>query len=63
MIYVGRGDDVFNRSGYRISPFGLESVLLEQPPMAEAAVVRSPDPTGRLCQRCLARRRKGWRSI
>jgi acetyl-CoA synthetase len=43
-FYVGRGDDVFKSSDYRISPFELESVLLEHPMVAEAAVVPSPDP-------------------
>ncbi len=43
--YVGRADDVFKSSGYRISPFELESVLIEHPAVAEAAVVPVPDPT------------------
>ena len=42
--YVGRGDDVFKSSDYRISPFELESVLIEHPAIAEAAIVPSPDP-------------------
>jgi acetyl-CoA synthetase len=42
--YVGRADDVFKASDYRISPFELESALLEHPLVAEAAVVPSPDP-------------------
>jgi acetyl-CoA synthetase len=42
--YVGRADDVFKASDYRISPFELESVLIEHPAVAEAAVVPSPDP-------------------
>jgi acetyl-CoA synthetase len=42
--YVGRGDDVFKSSDYRISPFELESALIEHPQVAEAAVVPSPDP-------------------
>ncbi|WP_394820741.1 AMP-binding protein [Pendulispora albinea] len=42
--FVGRGDDVFKSSDYRISPFELESVLLEHHLVAEAAVVPSPDP-------------------
>ncbi|MET8159343.1 AMP-binding protein [Sphaerisporangium sp. NPDC005289] len=42
--YVGRGDDVFKASDYRISPFELESVLLQHPAVAEAAVVPSPEP-------------------
>jgi acetyl-CoA synthetase len=44
LTYVGRGDDVFKSSDYRISPFELESVLIEHPAVAEAAVVPSPDP-------------------
>ena len=42
--FVGRADDVFKSSGYRISPFELESVLIEHPLVAEAAVVPVPDP-------------------
>jgi acetyl-CoA synthetase len=42
--YVGRADDVFKASDYRISPFELESVLIEHPAVAEAAIVPSPDP-------------------
>ena len=42
--YVGRTDDVFKASDYRISPFELESVLIEHAAVAEAAVVPSPDP-------------------
>ena len=44
LIYVGRADDLFKAAGYRISPFELESVLIEHPAIAEAAVVPSPDP-------------------
>jgi acetyl-CoA synthetase len=43
LTYVGRADDVFKASDYRISPFELESVLIEHPAVAEAAVVPSPD--------------------
>jgi acetyl-CoA synthetase len=42
--YVGRADDVFKSSDYRISPFELESALIEHDSVAEAAVVPSPDP-------------------
>lgn len=41
--YVGRADDVFKASGYRISPFELESALIEHPLVLEAAVVPAPD--------------------
>jgi acetyl-CoA synthetase len=44
ITYVGRADDVFKASGYRISPFELESALIEHTAVAEAAVVPSPDP-------------------
>ncbi len=44
ITYVGRADDVFKSSGYRISPFELESALIEHPAVAEAAVVPAPDP-------------------
>jgi acetyl-CoA synthetase len=44
LTFVGRSDDVFKSSDYRISPFELESVLLEHDAVAEAAVVPCPDP-------------------
>lgn len=44
ITYVGRADDVFKSSDYRISPFELESVLIEHPLILEAAVVPTPDP-------------------
>ena len=44
ITYVGRADDVFKASDYRISPFELESVAIEHQAVAEAAVVPSPDP-------------------
>jgi acetyl-CoA synthetase len=44
ITYVGRTDDVFKASDYRISPFELESLLIEHAAVAEAGVVPSPDP-------------------
>src|SRR5512139_1554720 len=44
VTYVGRADDVFKSSDYRISPFELESALIEHGAVAEAAVVPSADP-------------------
>jgi acetyl-CoA synthetase len=44
LTFVGRGDDVFKASDYRISPFELESALIEHPEVVECAVVPSPDP-------------------
>lgn len=43
ITYVGRADDVFKSSDYRISPFELESALIEHPSIVEAAVVPAPD--------------------
>jgi acetyl-CoA synthetase len=42
--FVGRADDVFKASDYRISPFELESALIEHPDIVECAIVPSPDP-------------------
>lgn len=44
LTFVGRADDVFKASDYRISPFELESVLIEHEAVLEAAIVPSPDP-------------------
>jgi acetyl-CoA synthetase len=44
ITFVGRADDVFKASDYRISPFELESALIEHPAVAEVAIVPSPDP-------------------
>jgi acetyl-CoA synthetase len=43
LTYIGRSDDIFKASDYRISPFELESVLIEHHAVAEAAVVPAPD--------------------
>ncbi|MFF3892465.1 AMP-binding protein [Streptomyces sp. NPDC001812] len=43
ITYIGRADDVFKASDYKISPFELESALLEHEAVAEAAVVPAPD--------------------
>ncbi|MBK8867258.1 MAG: AMP-binding protein [Actinomycetales bacterium] len=43
ITYIGRTDDVFKASDFKISPFELESVLIEHPAVAEAAVVPAPD--------------------
>ena len=44
LTFVGRSDDVFKASDYRISPFELESALMEHEAVVEVAVVPSPDP-------------------
>ena len=43
ITFVGRADDVFKASDYRISPFELESALIEHDAVTEAAVVPCPD--------------------
>ncbi len=48
ITFVGRADDVFKSSDYRISPFELESALIEHDAVMEVAIVPSPDPV-RLC--------------
>jgi acetyl-CoA synthetase len=42
--FKGRNDDVIKASGYRISPFEVESCLVAHEAVLEAAVVESPDP-------------------
>jgi acetyl-CoA synthetase len=44
LTFIGRADDVFKASDYRISPFEVESALIEHPDVVECAVVPSPDP-------------------
>jgi len=41
--FVGRADDLIKSSGHLIGPFEVESVLLEHPAVAEAAVIGVPD--------------------
>jgi acetyl-CoA synthetase len=42
--FVGRSDDIISSAGYRISPFEVESALIEHPAVLESAVVGKPDP-------------------
>jgi acetyl-CoA synthetase len=58
--YVGRTDDVFKASDYRISPFELESVLIEHEAVAEAAVVPSPDPIRLAVPKAYVALASGW---
>ena len=41
--FIGRDDDVINTGGHLVSPFEIESALLEHPAVAESAVVAKPD--------------------
>ena len=60
ITYVGRADDVFKASDYRISPFELESVLLEHSAVAEAAVVPAPDPLRTAVPKAYVTLAEGW---
>jgi acetyl-CoA synthetase len=58
--YVGRSDDVFKSADYRISPFELESALLEHEAVAEAACVPSPDPLRMSVPKAFIVLKPGW---
>ena len=60
ITYVGRSDDVFKASDYKISPFELESVLIEHEAVAEAAVVPSPDPVRAAVPKAYVTLASGW---
>jgi acetyl-CoA synthetase len=60
ITYVGRSDDVFKSSDYKVSPFELESVLLEHPAVAEAAVVPVPDPVRLAVPKAYVQLAEGW---
>lgn len=58
--YVGRADDVFKASDYRLSPFELESVVIEHAAVAEVAVVPSPDPIRLAVPKAYVALAQGW---
>ncbi|MDN3480364.1 AMP-binding protein [Arthrobacter sp. APC 3897] len=60
ITYVGRTDDVFKASDYKISPFELESVLIEHPAVAEAAVVPAPDELRLAVPKAYVALAEGW---
>ena len=60
ITYIGRTDDVFKASDYKVSPFELESVLIEHPAVAEAAVVPAPDPTRLAVPKAYIALAPGW---
>ncbi|WP_174565394.1 AMP-binding protein [Rhodococcoides yunnanense] len=60
ITYVGRTDDVFKASDYKVSPFELESVLIEHPAVAEAAVVPAPDETRLAVPKAYVALAAGW---
>ncbi|WP_405721328.1 AMP-binding protein [Streptomyces sp. NBC_01537] len=61
ITYVGRSDDVFKASDYKISPFELESALLEHEAVAEAAVVPAPDPVRLAVPKAYVVLAEGWK--
>ncbi|MGE2734969.1 AMP-binding protein [Mycolicibacterium vaccae] len=60
ITYVGRTDDVFKSSDYKVSPFELESVLIEHPAVVEAAVVPQPDDTRLAVPKAYVSLADGW---
>jgi acetyl-CoA synthetase len=60
ITYVGRSDDVFKSSDYKISPFELESALLEHEAVAEAAVVPAPDEVRLAVPKAYVVLAEGW---
>jgi acetyl-CoA synthetase len=60
IFYIGRTDDVFKSSDYKISPFELESVLIEHPAVTEAAVVPAPDPIRLTVPKAYVALSAGW---
>ncbi|MBF6132352.1 AMP-binding protein [Nocardia otitidiscaviarum] len=60
ITYVGRTDDVFKSSDYKVSPFELESVLIEHPAVVEAAVVPQPDATRLSVPKAYVTLAAGW---
>lgn len=43
--FIGRADDIIKTSGHMVGPFEVESILMEHPAIAEAAVIGIPDPS------------------
>ena len=60
ITYIGRTDDVFKSSDYKVSPFELESVLIEHPAVVEAAVVPQPDETRLSVPKAYVALAAGW---
>ena len=61
ITYVGRTDDVFKSSDHKVSPFELESVLIEHPAVVEAAVVPQPDETRLTVPKAYVALAEGWK--
>ncbi|MFE7901707.1 AMP-binding protein [Streptomyces sp. NPDC057424] len=63
LTYIGRSDDVFKASDYKISPFELESALLEHEAVAEAAVVPAPDELRLAVPKAYVVLAEGWEPV
>ena len=62
ITYIGRTDDVFESSDYEVSPFELESMLIEHPAVVEAAVVPQPDDTRLAVPKAYVAIADGWQA-
>jgi len=60
ITFVGRTDDVFKSSDYKVSPFEVESVLIQHPAVAESAVVPAPDPVRLAVVKAYVALAEGW---
>ena len=60
ITFVGRTDDVFKSSDYKVSPFEVESMLIEHPAVAESAVVPAPDDTRLNIVKAYVTLAEGW---
>ena len=60
ITYIGRTDDVFKSSDFKVSPFELESVLIEHPAVVEAAVVPQPDEARLAVPKAYVSLADGW---
>ena len=58
--FVGRADDVIKSMGHLIGPFEVESVLLEHPAVAEAAVIGRPDTVAGETVKAFVSIKSGW---
>ncbi|PPH35824.1 AMP-dependent synthetase [Rathayibacter sp. AY1E3] len=60
ITFVGRTDDIFKSSDFKISPFEVESVLLQHPAVAESAVVPAPDEVRHSVVKAYVTLADGW---
>ncbi|MBF4461165.1 MULTISPECIES: AMP-binding protein [unclassified Rathayibacter] len=60
ITFVGRTDDIFKSSDFTISPFEVESVLLQHPAVAESAVVPAPDAVRHSVVKAYVTLADGW---